>query len=205
MNDTIARLAAANPVPGPARARRRTHRWAIAVVAAAVLVPAAIAVADQIGVSNQGATVPTSQVLPGQTKLDEALQEMQVGGTMQSLGTLNGVAFYIGRNANGHFCMAIDHVSDRYGKGVGCDFNDDGFPSADKRAVTFPPARQLEGVASDGVATVEFEDANGTVLDSTPVVDNLFASDAVLPQDAAVYLVSLDAAGNVLAKQKLRG
>jgi hypothetical protein len=37
------------------------------------------------------------------------------------------------------------------------------------------------------------------------VVDNLFASGKVLAQDAAVYLVSLDAAGNVLAKQKLRG
>jgi hypothetical protein len=83
--------------------------------------------------------------------------------------------------------------------------NEDGFPSADKRAVTFPPARQLEGVASDGVATVEFEDANGNVLDSTPVVDNLFASSTVLPQNEAVYLVSLDANGAVLAKQTLRG
>lgn len=205
-NDVIARLAAANPVPGPARAsRHRSRRAVVALAAVAVLVPAAIAVADEIGVSNQGTTVPTSQVLPGQTQLDQALQELRVGGTMQYLGTLNGVAFYVGRNADGHFCMAIDHVNEQYDKGVGCDFNVDGFPSAGVRAVTFPPAQFLEGVASDGVATVEFEDANGAVLDSTPVVDNLFASGKRLRQGEAVYLVSLDATGDVLAKQQLRG
>jgi hypothetical protein len=39
------------------------------------------------GISNNGTTVSVSSVLPGETKLDSAMQELKVGGTMQSLGT----------------------------------------------------------------------------------------------------------------------
>jgi hypothetical protein len=208
-NDVIARLAAANPVPGPVMVREpvRLRRLAIAVaIAAAVVVPTvafAGRLADALGISNQGATVPVGSVLPGDTKLDQALQDMQVGSTMQSLGTLNGVAFYAARNAAGNFCLAIDHVDQTYYKGVFCDLNADNFPSADVKAVTFP--RTLEGVAADGVAKVAFIDANGTVLDSSPVVGNLFESDVTVPQGAAAYLETFDAQGNVLSKRALPG
>jgi hypothetical protein len=164
-----------------------------------IAIPAAIAVADQIGISNGGSAVTTSSV-----PLDEVLQQLKVGPTIQYLGTLNGVAFYATRNAGGHFCLAINHVNEQYDRGVGCDLRADSFPSADVRALAFPPARQLQGVASDGVASVEALDGDGNVLDSTPVVNNLFASDKDLG-DAAVYIETLDANGNVLAKQKLPG
>jgi hypothetical protein len=208
-NDVIARLAAANPVPGPVPMREpvRARRLAVAVaLAGAVAIPTvafAGRLADVLGISNQGTTVPVGSVLPGQTKLDQALQDMQIGSTMQSLGTLNGVAFYAARNAAGHFCLAIDHVDQTYYKGVFCDLNADNFPSADVKALTFP--RTLEGVAADGVAKVSFIDANGTVLDSTPVVGNLFESDVTLPQGAAAYLETFDAQGSVLSKQALPG
>jgi len=209
-NDVIARLAAANPVSGPVPMREpvRVRRLAVAVaVAAAIGVPTvafAGRLADVLGISNQGATVPVSSVLPGETKLDQALQEMQVGSTMQSLGTLNGVAFYAARNAAaGDFCLAIDHVDQTYYKGVFCDLNADNFPSADVKALTFP--RTLEGVAADGVAKVAFVDANGTVLDATPVVGNLFESDVTVPQGTAAYLETFDAQGNVLSKRALPG
>lgn len=208
-NDVIARLAAANPVlrPVPMREPVRVRRLAVGVaLAAAVAVPAvafAGRLADMLGISNQGTAVPVGSVLPGATKLDQALQEMQVGSTMQSLGTLNGVAFYAARNAAGHFCLAIDHVDQMYYKGVFCDLNADNFPSADVKALTFP--RTLEGVAADGVAKVAFVDANGTVLDSTPVVGNLFESDVTVPQGAAAYLETFDAQGNVVSKQALPG
>ena len=48
-------------------------------------------------------------------------------------------------------------------------------------------------------------DANGTVLDSTPVVGNLFESDVTVPQGAAAYLATFDAQGNVLSKRALPG
>lgn len=198
-NDVIARLAAANPIPVPARRRLPLRRLAL-VAAVAAAIPAAVALAGRLGFSNQGTTVPTSSV-----PLDQVLRDLSVGPTMQYLGTLNGVAFYAGRDDRGRFCLAIDHAARQYDKGVGCDWRADGFPSTDVRAFVFPPARQLEGVAADGVATVEYEDGNGNVLDSTPVVDNLFASDTQLPQGEAEYVVSLDANGAVLAKQRLRG
>ena len=210
-NDVIARLAAANPVPNSAPVRVPAplpgRRAALAVVlAAAVAVPAVAfggRLASLLGITNDGTSVPTSSVLPGESKLDDALQEMNVGTTMQSLGTLNGVSFYATRNAGGSFCLAVDRVA-TYPKGVLCDLNADNFPSADVQAITFP--RILLGVAADGVAAVAFVDSAGTVLDSTPVVDNLFASDEAvtpLPQRDAAYLEAFDAEGNLLTKQAL--
>lgn len=202
--DVIARLAAANPVPGPQPAARRTRRrYVLVLAAAALLVPAAYAADRLLGISNEGTSVPTSSVLPGQSQLDQALQELQVGETMQSLGAVNGVAVYAARNASGHICLAIDHVAQTFEKGVLCDLNDPGFPSADEQALSFPG--QLQGIAADGVATVAFTDADGNVLDSTPVVDNLFASSVRLGIGVATYIEALDAKGNVLSKRKLAG
>ena len=206
-NDVIARLAAANPVPGPAQAHEplRVRRLAIAaVITAAIAVPAVAfggRLAGVLGISNQGSPVPVTSVLPGQSQLDQALQDMQVGSSMQYLGALDGVKFYAQRNAEGNFCLAIDHYTKQYEKGVLCDLNADNFPSPDVQAITFP--RGLQGIAADGVATVEFEDANGTELDSAPVTNNLFVSDKRFEQGQAAYLVTLDAAGNVTSKRAL--
>jgi hypothetical protein len=209
--DVVARLAAANPVPtgGPLRLPEPVHvprrRLALAVgLAAAVAVPAvafAGRLSDLLGISNGGTTVPTSRVLPGESDLDLAMRQLKVGGTMQYLGTLDGVAFYATRNADGDFCLAINHVNEQYHKGFGCDLNSDNFPSADVKTLAFPPAGLVEGVAADGVATVEALDASGNVLASTPVVNNLFVSGAHLPDGSVAYIETLDANGNVLSKQ----
>jgi len=206
-NDVIARLAAANPVPAPAPMHRpvRVHRLAVAVVVMAAIAVPAVAfgsrLAGVLGISNQGSSVPVTSVLPGQSQLDQSLQDMQVGSTMQYLWTLDGVKFYAQRTADGKFCLAIDHYTAQYEKGVLCDLNNDNFPSPDVQAITFP--RGLQGVAADGVATVEFLDANGNVLDSAPVTNNLFVSDQRFEQGQASYLVTLDAAGNVTSKRAL--
>ena len=73
--------------------------------------------------------------------------------------------------------------------------------SADEQALTFPGL--LQGVAADGVAKVAFLDAGGRVLDSTSVVDNLFASDTRLDLGVAAYLETLDANGNVTSRRPL--
>ena len=205
MTDTvIARLAAANPVPSePSKPRRRRSRYVLVLAAAAAFVPAAFAVDHLLGISNDGTPVPTGEVLPGQSQLDQALQELQVGETMQLLGTVNGVRMYAARNAAGHICLAIDHVAQTYEKGVLCDLNEPGFPSPGEQALTFPG--QLQGIAADGVATVAFVDDKGNVLDSTPVADNLFASGTRIGIGVATYVETRDAHGNVLAKQKLAG
>lgn len=210
-NDVIARLAAANPVPAgeplqtPAPLRLPGRRAALALVlVVAVAIPAvafAGRLADALGIANGGTTVSTSDVMPGQTLLDQAMQQLKVGGTMQYLGTLDGVAFHATRNADGDFCLAINHVNEQYDKGFGCDLNSDSFPSPDVQAFTFPPATMLEGVAADGVATVEALDADGNVLASTTVVNNLFVSDQQLPAGSVAYIQSLDANGTVLSRQ----
>jgi len=207
--DVISRLAAANPVPTgrtrseiePLRLRRTLVAVAAAVAVAAPAAAFAHDIGNLLGISNGGTTVSRSDVLPGQLPLDQALEEMQVGDTMQLLGTVNGVRIYAARNAGGHICLAIDHVAATYEKGVLCDLNDPGFPSADEQALSFPG--QLQGIAADGVATVAFVDAGGNVLDSAPVQDNLFASGTRVGMGAAAYLEALDANGNVLSKQKL--
>jgi hypothetical protein len=213
-NDVIQRLAAANPVPteAPERvpaSRRLTRRSAIVVAFVIAVAVPALALAGELGgllgITNEGTSVPTSSVLPGDSRLDEALQSMNVGETMQSLGTVNGVTFYATRNAAGVFCLAVDRTTNGFGKGVLCDLNDDHFPSPDVKALSFP--RSLLGVAADDVATVALVDATGNVVDSAPVVNNLFASNKAPgqpPLDAA-YLETLDDHGNVLTKQKLPG
>jgi hypothetical protein len=211
-NDVIARLAAANPVPSDAPLKapellRVPRRAALALAAAVLLAVPAVAFAgklgDLLGISNEGTPVSTSQVLPGQDQLDQALADMNVGSTMRLLGTLNGVSFYAARNADGQFCLAIDHVEQAYEKGVLCDLNADNFPSANVKAISFP--RGLQGVAADGVATVAFLDGSGAVIDSTPVTNNLFVSDQRFGPGEAAYLETLDAEGNVLTKQPLPG
>jgi hypothetical protein len=212
-NDVIARLAAANPLPTgdplhlPKTIHLRPRRMAIAVALAAAVAVPATAFADQLGdllgISNGGTPVPMSSVLPGETKLDAAMQELKVSGPMQSLGTLNGIAFYATRNADGHFCFAMVRVDGQFGKGFGCDLNDDDFPSAKVQALTFPEFIRLQGLAADGVATVQALDENGNVLDSTPVENNLFVSTTDVPAGAAVAIRTLDADGNVTATEQL--
>ena len=183
------------------------RRFAVAaILAVAIAIPAvafAGRLADVLGISNAGTPVSTSSVLPGMSNLDQAMQQLKVGSTMQLLGTLNGVRFYAVRNAEGHFCLAIDHVDQQYEKGFGCDLNADGFPSPDVQALTFPTGMRLQGVAADGVAKVAFLDAGGNVIDSTPVVDNLFASSVQLPPGQAAYIETLDAQGNVTSRRPL--
>jgi hypothetical protein len=212
-DDVIARLAAANPVPTceplqlPKPLGVRPGRAAVAVaLAAAIVIPAtafAGKLGELLGISNNGTPVPVSSVLPGETKLDEAMHELKVSGTMESLGTLNGVAFYATRNADGDFCFAMVRVDQQFGKGFGCDLNAANFPSANVQALTFPALTRLQGVAADGVATVQALDADGAVLDSTPVENNLFASSTNLAAGAAAAIRTLDANGTITATQRL--
>jgi hypothetical protein len=173
----------------------------VAALGAIVLVRAAFAADRLLGISNEGTSVPIASVLPGQSRLDQALQDMQVGDTMQLLGEVNGVRIYAARSAPGHICIAIDHVAETYEKGVLCDLNDPGFPSADTKVLTFPGG--LQGIAADGVATVELIGPDGSVLDSAPVTNNLFASSVRVGIGAASYVAGLDANGSVVSKQKL--
>jgi hypothetical protein len=193
--------------PGRASISRRPRRIAIGVaLAATVAIPAtafAGRLGDLLGISNDGTPVSTSSILPGETKLDAALSQLKLGGTMQSLGTLNGIRFYATRNADGDFCFAMVRVDGQLGKGLGCVQRGHSFPSQAVQALTFPDSTRLQGLAADGVATVQALDSSGDVLDSTPVVSNLFASTVDLPAGAVASIRTLDASGNVTSTEQL--
>jgi hypothetical protein len=206
--EVIARLAAANPVPAPAGASARARRPArrrvlVLVVVAAVAVPAA-AFADRLGgvlgLSNQGSPVATDSLsLMRATKLAEAVNELGVPTTMQLLGTRGGISFYVARRADGDYCFAIESDA---GKGVGCDFTG-AFPSPSRPVMFFPPFRRFAGFAADGVASVAGLDADGRIVGSAPVVDNIFAAGA--QTQAIVSLEALDAQGGPVWTQRLPG
>ena len=147
--------------------------------------------------------MPTSSVLPGQTQLDQALQEMQVGDTMQLLGTVNGVRMYAARNAAGHICLAIDHVAQTYEKGVFCDLNEPGFPSADEQALSFPGSSR----ASPPTASRRSRSPTPTARSSTARRSSTTCSRRARGSVSAspTYIEALDANGNVLSKRKLAG
>lgn len=209
MNDDrlLARLAAANPVPAGAPLRApapvRPRRAALALaLALAVAIPAgafAGRLGDLLGISNEGTPVATSSLPLAQvTKLDDALQELGMPSTLQLLGTRDGISFYAARNADGHFCAAIDTGALVGGKGVGCDVADNGFPSPGRPIFDWSRwshGTQVAGFAADGVASVELYDASGATVATVPVVDNLYAESG-LPGGAG--LRALDANGNVL-------
>ncbi len=228
----IARLAAANPVPAgtlvhvsvrerllasvleePPQHRGRVRRRTLvaALVAAAVAVPAA-AFADRIGqifgLSNQGTPVATSRLPEYQdTKLAEAIREMQWPAQMQLLGERNGVTFYATRKANGEFCFAMDAVT-RPLEGVSC-VPPGLFPSPKRPIIGLPVgdrfnAGVLAGFAADGIARVNVVDAAGATIVSAPVADNLYAAVDV-PQVQAGAIVALDGNGNVLYRQPVSG
>jgi hypothetical protein len=203
MNDVIARVAAANPVPtgsavhepGPMRLRPR-RAAAVVAIAAAVGVPTvafAGKLGDFLGISNQGITEPTSSLYLWQdSAMNESMKGLGFPSGLHELGTLNGVTFFASRRADGHYCFAIEKDGNR--GGVSCDL-DGTFPSPTTPVWIFPPHRGFNGFAADGVAMVNGLDASGRVVVSVPVTSNLFAAPAGDYTDVAT-VVAFDAQGS---------
>jgi hypothetical protein len=164
----------------------------------------------------------------GGTTVDEqtmSLREASVletegaAGTVKLLAEREGVAFYIARTPEGGLCP----MTGRAGEGrasfwmMGC-MNAQAsasFPSPEKPVLDFSPGftpglktglmwiTQLRGFAADGVTNVEVIGADGDVLVSVPVIDNVYVSEdkPVRPGDVAgrigpaKALVALDGDG----------
>jgi hypothetical protein len=203
MNDVIARLSAANPVPtgAPAHepepvrlnARRVVLGLALAAAVAAPAVAFAGKLGDLFGLSNHGTTQPTSSLALSQdSTMNEAMRGLGFPSTLQQLGTVNSVTFYASRRADGHYCFAIERGGTR--GGVSCDLAGS-FPSSTTPVWIFPPHAGFNGYAADGVATVKRLDASGDVVVSAPVTSNLFAAPAG-DYTAVATVDAFDAQGN---------
>jgi len=202
----IARLAAANPVPAPARfgrpVRRPRARLAVVLAAAAIALPT-VAFADDIGsllgISNQGTTVAASDTpFSSYPRLNEAMQQLGLT-TMQLLGDRDGISFYAARNPAGHFCFAI---ASQVAKGVGCRLDDE-FPSTQDPLIDiFSSPAHIAGFAADSVAAVALVDAGGNVLTTIPVTGNIYA--LVVPPAGGTEVEALDANGEVISSHSLQ-
>ncbi len=203
MNDVIARLAAANPVPSgePVRepagrswhSRRATLAIALVAVAAVPTVAFAGRLGDFFGISNQGTPEPTSSLYLSQdSTMNNAMAGLDFPSTLQELGTVNGVTFWASRRADGHYCFAIEKDGNR--GGISCDL-DGVFPSPTTPVWAFPPYDGVYGYAADGVATVKGLDVSGDIVVSVPVTSNVFASPEGDYTDVAT-LEAFDAQGN---------
>jgi hypothetical protein len=215
----IARLVAANPFPATAAAADATHtsrlrrRALVVALAAAVAIPA-VAFADDIGglfgFSTQGTSVATSETPFSQASgLSEAMAELEFPSTLQLIATREGISFYAARRADGQVCFAVDAApgsADR--KGVGCDLGNPSlpgspaFPSPQRPVIDFSRfsnGARLAGFAADGVSAVNLLDADGNVIASAPVSDNVYADASPAPGGVAIEAV--DSQGAVVYKR----
>jgi hypothetical protein len=221
IDPVIARVAAANPCPATATRSRaplgwRPQRRALpAALAAAVVVVPTIAFAGGIGgllgFSTEGQPVAASATPFSKVSgLGEATSELGFPSTLQLIATRDGISFYAARRADGHVCVAVDAAPGANGhKGVGCDLGDPSlpakpaFPSPERPIIDFSRfsgGARLMGVAADGVASVDLLDAAGNVIDSAPVIDNVYA-DANPPAGAAA-VEALDSRGAVIVERR---
>lgn len=180
----------------------------------AVVVPT-LALADHygiLGLSNPGEPV-------NRASLDSyelgALENY--GGNadgMRRLGERAGVAFYAGRSEDGGLCFATGSAAGskpRLDHFIGCqNTNPGGFPSPEQPILSVASAfkmtphphqvtyiLRLGGFAADGVASVGYIDTKG-VTHTTPVVDNIYATDWFEEDVAVTAIVALDAEGREL-------
>jgi hypothetical protein len=216
----IARLAVANPFPAvgtpalPPRAFRPRRRALAAMLATAVVGLPAVAFAGDIG-SLLGFSTPGQPVATSDTPfstisgLNQAMSELGFPSTLHLIASREGISFYAARRVDGHVCVAIDAApgADDH-KGVGCDLGDPSlpgapaFPSPERPIIDFSRfsgGTRLMGFAADGVATVALLDAAGNVIDSAPVVDNVYV-DAHPPAGGAAT-EALDSHGAVIVKR----
>lgn len=188
----------------------------LAAVIAIIAVPTA-AFADQIGqllgLSNSGTPVQTSAFDPRQLSALERIGFPT--GEVRLLAERAGVNFYAARIATGDYCFAV-------GFSPGATLSIDalncsgstsgGFPSPSDPLADFSRVngqggdtyvRTLAGFATDAVAAINIDDADGKTIYSAPVEENVYAATD-LPQTPATSIVALDRSGNTLYRKALR-
>lgn len=182
----------------------------LAAVIAAIAVPAA-AFADQIGqllgISNSGTALPSTAFPARQVSALE-----RVGfptGQVRVLAERSGISFYAARSDRGDYCFAVGFSPTRMPRidALNCTGDRAGsFPSSSDPIADFSRLNAagnttyvttLAGFATDGVATIAIEGAEGIPIYSAPVADNVYAATD-LPQMPATSIVALDRGGKVL-------
>jgi hypothetical protein len=221
----LERILDTEPVAGAQAPRHlmRSGALRIAALAAVALMAVAvptIALADHyglLGLSNPGEPVSRASLDSYELGALEAYGGNADG--MRRLGERAGVAFYAGRAVDGGLCLATGSAAGsepRLDHFVGCQADvPDAFPSPQQPILNLGSAfkstphphkvtyiLRLGGFAADGVASVGYIDTKG-VIHTTPVVDNIYATDWFEEDVAVTAIVALDAEGRELYRDPL--
>jgi hypothetical protein len=196
------------------RARTRAKRASlVAAVAAAIAIPAA-AFADQIGglvgLYNSSPPVPSSAFPAYQVG---ALARIWAFGNdeVRKLDERAGVTFYGARNAAGSFCLGIGLAATPSIDALTCEGSGNSFPSSAEPIADFSSidangdtttVTRLAGFANDSVMRIAILATDGSTIASTPVVNDIYASDQ-LPPEPASEIVAYDATGAVVFRRSL--
>jgi hypothetical protein len=213
---SIDRRRSHDPAPRPADNRSRRPFIIGGAVAVALAVPALAfsGVLDSLfGFSNSGRSVSTQQLELNDAQILEQ-DHVDIGAGVKLLATRDGTAFYASRTSDGRTCFlngpASGTAPTRILISTPCESD---FPSVEHPLlgqyvlVRKPPNRLqsvggLEGLAADGVATVEAVDTNGDVILKAPVSGNVYFAHLDLQRTeitaAAAKIVALNASGDVV-------
>lgn len=216
---TLARIVASPRDSLHRSSRRRRISLLVPALTAALLVVVVVPAAvgkhfGLFGFANEGTPVDRGQLSMSDLT---AVEQSGFGSDIRKLGERAGVAFYVARSKTGGLCFATGSASGaapKLGHFVGCQRSiENAFPSPDKPILNLSPIKmvnpreaayvlRLVGFAADGVAQVGFVATDGS-LQTTPVVDNVFATDWFDPPVAATRMVALDGDGNTVFEQSL--
>lgn len=128
------------------------------------------------------------------------------------LARSNGRNFFRFTTKSGHDCFGTGRAGAAWPVGViSCRTAAPYFPSAtvpilDLSVVGADAGDQqlhfyrLQGFAADGVTQLNVLDPAGAVIDTVPVIDNVYTSGATTLPATAVAIEALDASGHVLAR-----
>ena len=163
-------------------------------------------------ISNDG--TPFSSLLPADQRALERMGRSHV--TTRRLGAIGDSAYYKLTTETGVCYAAGPAVPVTYVFG-GIDCPHD-FPSAEQPFLDFTVMHGLfaggkvsggvvwrsEGIASDGVRSVAFRNADGQLVGETATKDKAYHS-AAIPAGTLVAVVALDPSGDAVASQRLAG
>jgi hypothetical protein len=194
----------------------RVLRLGLLAAAVAIIAVPAAAFADQIGqllgLSNSGTPVQSTAFPPRQVSALERIRFPT--GQVRLLAARAGIGFYSAKTTSGDYCFAVGLTSEATPRIDALNCPGEGlspFPSSSDPVADFSRLDARNGItyvttfagfATDSIATVSIEAADGKTIYSAPVIQNVYAARD-LPHMPAVSIVAMDHLGHVLFRKSL--
>lgn len=204
--------------------------WKMVSIALALAVAIGVSIVVTAGASPQsrrtvartltGLPVPINANVPLVADDRQAIHQTEQSQTPISVGAVQRlrvgaqVQFYRLTNTAGSAnCFAVGPLSLMHNFTLGQIRCDPSFPSSNMPILDFTNWYQASassaavitrsiGITADGVASVAFEEPDGTLIDTTPVSNDLFEFTK-LPTVPVTAIVALDGSGSVIGSRQI--